>query len=80
VQDPSLAAARVYFEFSRMTTVLQGTIPNLIKRLGAQRLLFGSGAPLKIPGPAVLKLQLLEAPAGLKDQLSWVNMQRLLGG
>jgi hypothetical protein len=68
----------VSFEFSRMATVLQRTIPALLDRLGAGRLLFGTGMPLKIPGPAVLKLELLEAPAGVKEQLARGNMQRLL--
>jgi hypothetical protein len=35
--------------------------------------------PLKIPGPAVLKLQLLQAPAEVKAQLGGGNMGRLLG-
>jgi predicted TIM-barrel fold metal-dependent hydrolase len=79
VQDPSLADARVCFEFSRMATVLQRTIPTLLDRLGARRLVFGTGMPLKIPGPAVLKLQLLDAPAEVKAQLAAGNMDRLLG-
>jgi hypothetical protein len=33
---------------------------------------------LKIPGPAVLKLQLLDAPAEVKAQLAGGNMDRLL--
>ena len=70
--------ARVVFEFSRMATVLQRTIPVLLERLGAGRLVFGTGMPLKIPGPAVLKLQLLEAPAEVKAQLAGGNMSRLL--
>ncbi|HEV2296796.1 MAG TPA: amidohydrolase family protein [Tepidisphaeraceae bacterium] len=79
VRDPSLASARVYFEFSRMATVLQRTIPMLLERLGAQRLVFGTGMPLKLPGPALLKLQLLEAPSEVKAQLAAGNMARLLG-
>jgi predicted TIM-barrel fold metal-dependent hydrolase len=79
VRDSSLAGARVRFEFSRMATVLQQTIPLLLERLGAQRLVFGSGAPLKIPGPAVLKLELLKVPAEVKAQLAADNMARLLG-
>jgi predicted TIM-barrel fold metal-dependent hydrolase len=79
VRDPSLADARVYFEISRMAVVLQRTIPTLLERLGARRLVFGTGMPLKIPGPAVLKLQLLDAPAEAKTLLGAGNMRRLLG-
>lgn len=78
LQNPSPAHARVCFEFSRMATVLQRTIPMLLERLGARRLVFGTGMPLKIPGPAVLKLQLLEAPTEVKAQVAGGNMQRVL--
>jgi predicted TIM-barrel fold metal-dependent hydrolase len=78
VTDPSLADARVSFEISRMATVLQRTIPTLLKNLGARRLLFGTGMPLKIPGPAILKLQLLDAPAKVKSLLAYGNIERLL--
>ena len=78
VTDPALAGVRVSFEFSRMATVLQRTIPRLLERLGAARLLFGTGMPLKIPGPAVLKLELLDAPEDVKSQLAHGNMERLL--
>ena len=76
--DPSLAEARVSFEFSRMATVLQRTIPMLLDRLGPGRLVFGTGMPLKIPGPALLKLELLQAPPAVKAQLAAGNMERLL--
>jgi uncharacterized protein len=78
VNDPSLADARVTFEFSRMASVLQKTIPALLHRLGARRLIFGTGMPLKIPGPALLKLQLLDAPAEITGLLAHGNIQRLL--
>jgi predicted TIM-barrel fold metal-dependent hydrolase len=78
VHDAALREARVSFEFSRMATVLQATIPALLKSIGARRLIFGTGMPLKISGPAILKLQLLEAPAEVKDLLAHGNMQRLL--
>lgn len=78
VTDPSLANARVSFEISRMATVLQKSIPQLLARLGPKRLVFGTGMPLKIPGPAVLKLDLVEAPSEVKEQIASGNMQRLL--
>lgn len=78
VHDPSLVNARVSFEFSRMATVLQRAIPTLLQRLGARRLIFGTGMPLKIPGPAILKLDLLDAPAEVKALLAHGNMERLL--
>ena len=78
VTDASLADARVSFEFSRMATVLQKSIPTLLGRLGSRRLLFGTGMPLKIPAAALLKLQLLDAPSEVKQQISSMNILRLL--
>jgi uncharacterized protein len=77
--DPALADAKVSFELSRMATVLQKSIPAVLQRLGPRRLVFGTGMPLKIPGPAVLKLELLDAPAEVKAQVAEGNMGRLLG-
>jgi predicted TIM-barrel fold metal-dependent hydrolase len=79
VSDPSLKGANVYFEFSRMATVLQKTIPMLLERAGAHRLVFGTGMPLKIPGPALLKLELLDVADDVKAQLAAGNAERLLG-
>jgi predicted TIM-barrel fold metal-dependent hydrolase len=79
VRDPSLAEARVSFEFSRMTTVLQQTIPRLLETLGPERLVFGTGMPLKYGKAALLKLELLEAPPAVKERLAHENMERLLG-
>lgn len=76
--DPALAGAKVSFEFSRMATVLQRSIPLLLEKLGPERLVFGTGMPLKIAGPALLKLELLDAPAEVKAQLGSGNMERLL--
>jgi predicted TIM-barrel fold metal-dependent hydrolase len=78
VRDETLATARVSFEFSRMTTVLHQSLPRLLESLGPERLVFGTGMPLKTPGPALLKLQLLEAPPPAKELLARGNMERLL--
>lgn len=79
VHDPNLATARVSFEVSRMATVLQRSIPRLLEQLGPDRLVFGSGMPLKYPKAALLKLELLEAPQDVKERLAHRNMERLLG-
>jgi uncharacterized protein len=78
VTDPTLAKARVSFEISRMATVLQKSIPQLLDRLGADRLVFGSGMPLKIPGAAVLKLELLDVPTEVRAKIEHQNLQQLL--
>jgi predicted TIM-barrel fold metal-dependent hydrolase len=79
VRDPALADSRVAFEFSRMATVLQRSIPALLEQLGPERLVFGSGIPLKYPSAALLKLELLQAEPAVKELLSHGNIERLLG-
>jgi predicted TIM-barrel fold metal-dependent hydrolase len=78
VREPALAKARVSFEFSRMATVLQQSIPRLLEALGPERLVFGTGMPLKYGKAALLKLELLEAPPATKERLAHENMERLL--
>jgi hypothetical protein len=79
VRDPTLTGARVSFEFSRMATVLQQSIPRLLETLGPERLVLGTGMPLKYGKAALLKLELLEAPPAVKARLAHENMDRLLG-
>jgi uncharacterized protein len=79
VRDPSLASARVSFEFSRMATLLQQSIPRLLEALGPDRLVFGTGMPLKYGKAALLKLELLDVPPATRERLAHENMERLLG-
>ncbi|MBM3458080.1 MAG: hypothetical protein FJX77_06065 [Armatimonadetes bacterium] len=76
VQDPSLAGARVGFDFSRMATVLQATLPRLLDAVGPERLFFAAGLPLKTPGPALLKLELLEVSDAARNLLASGNLRR----
>ncbi len=62
-----------------MATVLQQTIPRLLETLGPERLVFGTGMPLKYGKAALLKLELLDAPPAAKERLAHENMERLLG-
>jgi predicted TIM-barrel fold metal-dependent hydrolase len=61
-----------------MATVLQKSLPALLDRLGPERLVFGSGMPLKAASPALLKLELLEALPAVKERLAHRNMEQLL--
>ncbi len=47
-------------DISRMATVLTRSIPKLIEQLGAEKLVFGTGLPLKGPNSALIKLNLLD--------------------
>jgi len=69
----------IYFETSRMTSILGSEIMNLIQSVGASRLVFGSGAPLKYISPALLKIRLLKESEEVKERILWRNASGLLG-
>jgi predicted TIM-barrel fold metal-dependent hydrolase len=73
-----LGGARFLIEISRMTSVLQRNIPALIEAVGAQHLAFGTGMPFKVPEPALLKLQILDAPEETKERIAWRNAAQML--
>jgi hypothetical protein len=51
----------------------------LIENLGPERVVFGSGMPFKYPDPALLKLEVLDAPEDVKQLIRSGNASRLLG-
>ncbi len=53
-------------------------IGQLIHNLGPDRLVFGSGMPLKYPDPALLKIEVLDAPQQVKQQILGANAARLI--
>jgi len=55
------------------------SIPTLIDQLGADKLAFGTGIPISYPDPALLKVDILEADEGVKEQLCWRNAAQMLG-
>jgi len=77
VQDPKLRE-RVYIEISRFTSVLQEGIPRMIAAAGPDRLAFGTGMVLKVPTPAILKVEVLNASRKVKEAIAYRNAARAL--
>ena len=73
------AEARFLVEISRMTSVLQGTIPTLLETAGPEHVAFGTGMPFKVPEPALLKLDILDEPGPVKERIAWRNAAEMLG-
>jgi predicted TIM-barrel fold metal-dependent hydrolase len=73
------AEAQYLVEISRMTAVLQRNIQALIETAGAEHLAFGTGMPFKVPEPALLKLQVLDAPPEAIEGIAWRNASEMLG-
>ena len=66
-------------EISQLTAVLANELGQLLESLGPDRLLFGTGMPFHYPDPALLKLEVLDAPAEVKEKIRRLNAARLLG-
>lgn len=70
--------ANYWIEISRLTATLADETGTLVSRLGAERVVFGSGMPFKYPDPALVKLEVLDAPPEAKDKIRSGNANRLL--
>jgi len=56
-----------------------GAVEAAAKHLGAQRVIFGSGAPLRTLGSAVMSVQYAELPEADRNAIFEGNVQRVLG-
>lgn len=65
-------------DISLLTAVMANELGQLIGSLGEDRLVFGTGMPFHYPGPALAKLEVLEASEAVKDKIRWRNAARLL--
>lgn len=71
--------ANYWIEISLLTAVIANEIGQLIANLGEDRILFGSGMPFHYPDGALLKVEVLDAPAAVKEKIRRGNARRLLG-
>lgn len=65
-------------ETALLTAAIQNELGRLLKTLGPERLLFGTGMPFHYPDPAILKVEILEAEAKTKALILQENARRLL--
>lgn len=65
-------------EISLLTAVIANEIGRLLETLGEDRIVFGTGAPFHYPEPAVLKVEVLDVPAAVKEKIRRGNSARLL--
>jgi hypothetical protein len=74
-EDGSVRHRNLYLELSRA----RNGMCDLPAEIAAERMLFGTGAPLKSISPALLKLELAEVDDPGRQQIAWQNAHRLLG-
>ncbi|MCC7300114.1 MAG: amidohydrolase family protein [Verrucomicrobia bacterium] len=68
----------LYIEMSRYRSAYGGVLSNLIRTIGADHVLFGSGAPFKEITPALMKLDNAEGSVAEKTQMTSGNFKKLL--
>ena len=66
-------------DISRLPVFVKEELPTLIENIGPERLVFGSGMPLTPADVPLYKLEVLDVPEAVKEQIRWQNAQRLLG-
>ncbi len=64
---------------SRMRATMGNEVGALVENLGADRVVLGTGMPLKYPEPALLKVEVLDAPEEAKQAILGGNAERMLG-
>lgn len=67
-------------EMARLGIEGGNEIGRLLDVLGEDRVLLGTGMPFQYPGPALLKLDLLQAPEAVKERIRSKNAARWIDG
>jgi predicted TIM-barrel fold metal-dependent hydrolase len=65
-------------EITRLSAEFDGEIGQLLAILGEDRLLFGTGMPFHYPGPALAKIEILQATETVKAKIRSQNAERWL--
>ncbi|MFH1918693.1 MAG: amidohydrolase family protein [Planctomycetota bacterium] len=71
--------ANYWIEISRLSALLANEIGQLVAKLGADRIVFGTGMPFKYPDPVLVKLEVLDASEEVKEKIRWQNAAALVG-
>ncbi len=66
-------------EISLLQVELGAEVGRLLDNLGEDRVVFGTGMPFHYPGPSLAKLEILDAPARVKEKIRRGNAVRWLG-
>lgn len=71
--------ANYWIEISLLTVELANELGQLLGTLGEDWIVFGTGMPFHYPDPALVKLEILDAPESVKAKIRRANAARLLG-
>ena len=70
--------ANYWIEISRLSALMANEIGQLLTQLGPDRLVFGTGMPLKLVDPVLVKLEVLDAADEVKEKIRSRNAATLL--
>jgi predicted TIM-barrel fold metal-dependent hydrolase len=73
-------SARVWWDVCSIWGPWEDHLETLLRTVGVERFVFGTGQPLRIPESSVAKLDLLDAGPGARDAIEHANLERLLDG
>ena len=73
-------AARIWWDITWIWGPPEDHLQTLLRTVGAERFVFGTGQPLRIPENGVAKLDLLELAPAARESIEWRNAGRLRGG
>lgn len=79
VAEADTLPANSYFDISRSNVFVGKDMEVLIDAVGADRVLFGTGMPMKYPGPSFLKMEHVGTSEENKQKIFGGNLARLLG-
>jgi hypothetical protein len=71
--------ANYWIETSRLSAVLDDELRQLVRGLGAERMVFGTGMPFNAPDPALLKMEVAGLGDADKEKIFATNAAGLLG-
>ncbi|MCK5804225.1 MAG: amidohydrolase family protein [Lentisphaeria bacterium] len=77
--EGEVSVKNLQLEMSRCTSVYGQVLAQLVARCGADKVLFGSGAPFKEITPARLKLHHADISAEQRELIAGENARKLLG-
>lgn len=70
---------RVLIDLTRMSVVLDKSIPKLIEAVGIGALAFGTHIPFNYPGPSLVKLEILDVSPDERERVAGRNAAEFLG-
>jgi predicted TIM-barrel fold metal-dependent hydrolase len=68
----------LYVETSRQLTCFTGIFRRIVETIGAERVIFGSGAPFKEVLPSIIKMMDTEFTSEVFQQIAYKNSEKLL--